>query len=474
MRKIFYVIIFLLGISVLAEAQTNKQDVVSGVSVDNLKIERSGEYIIVDMTLDLRQLDVESNRAVLLTPRLVNGRDSLDLQSVGVYGRRRYFYYVRNGVSMLTGEGEQTFKASKKPDEMKYHYMVSYADWMNGAKLSLYRSDYGCCNSVLDEQNGMLGQHVEEFFPELIYVRPEAVSVKTRSLEGSAFVDFPVDQTVIYDDYRRNVVELGKIRATINSVKNDKDISLTSVWLKGFASPESPYAHNKDLAVGRTEALKNYIQQLYKFEEGVITTDYEPEDWTGLRKYVEQSDLEHRAEILALIDTEMDPDVKERKIKYTYPNEYNFLLENCYPALRHTDYRVAYIVRTYTDVEEMTRIMNEQPQKLDLNEFYLVAQKYEPGSEEFTQVFETAVRMFPNDEIANLNAANAAMRRGDLETAKRYLAKAGNSPEAIYANGAFAIRCKDYEAARRYLKEAKELGLEQAKVTLEQLENGRR
>ena len=88
-------------------------------------------------------------------------------------------------------------------------------------------------------------------------------------------------------------------------------------------------------------------------------------------------------------------------------------------------------------------------------------------------MFETAVRMFPDDSIANLNAANAAMRRGDLTGAKRYLAKAGNSPETVYARGALAIRQKDYDNARRYLNEAKSLGLEQAGTTLEQLENGK-
>lgn len=77
--------------------------------------------------------------------------------------------------------------------------------------------------------------------------------------------------------------------------------------------------------------------------------------------------------------------------------------------------------------------------------------------------------MFPDDTIANLNAANAAMRRGDLTGAKRYLAKAGDSSEAVYARGALAIRQKDYDSARRYLNEAKSLGLEQAGITLEQL-----
>ena len=474
MKKILYILSVFWGIVAVAEAQIitdmRKQDIVDGVSVENLRMERNGGYIAIDMLWDLSGLNVDDNRAVLLTPRLVNGNDSLDLQSVGVYGRRRYYYYVRNGESMLSGRDEKSYKHSEKPDIIDYHNQLPYAEWMNGSVLSLHRTDYGCCNTLLAEQNGMLGRHTEAFFPELVYVRPQGQIEKRDSLEGSAFIDFPVDQTVIHPDYRRNTVELGKIQLSIDSVRSDMDITITSVWLKGYASPESPYAHNKELAIGRTAALKNHIQQLYRFEGDVITTDYEPEDWVGLRHYVERSNLEHRPEIIALIDGNLEPDAKEWKIKSTYPVEYRFLLQNCYPALRHTDYRIAYTIRSYSDVEEIKRIMRERPQKLSLNEFYLAAQEYVPGTDEFAEVFETAVRMFPDDTIANLNAANAAMRRGDLTGAKRYLAKAGDSSEAVYARGALAIRQKDYDSARRYLNEAKLLGLEQAGTTLEQLE----
>lgn len=476
MKKIYCMIIALLGMGTVVQAQTTGRIVVDGVSVDGLKMEHSGQYMSVEMKLDLSRLKVDGNRAVLLTPRLVNGGDSLDLPSVGIYGRRRYYFYVRNDESMLTGKDESSYKASDKPDSFFYNKVLPYEEWMNGATLSLHRSDYGCCSTLLAEQAGGLGGFTESvaFFPELVYVRPQAETAKHRSLEGSAYIDFPVNRTAIDPGYRRNTAELGKIRATIDSVRSDRDVTITQVWLKGYASPESPYAHNKELAIGRTEALKKYIRQLYKFEDDVISTDHEPEDWAGLRRYVEQTDLDYRTEILALIDSDLDPDAKEAKIKRTYPEEYRFLLQNCYPALRHTDYRIAYDIRSYSDAEEIARVMREQPQKLSLNEFYLVAQQYEPGTDEFTDVFETAVRMYPSDETANLNAANAAMRRGDLDGAERYLGKAGNTPEAVYARGALAIRREDYDAARRYLNEAKALGVEQAAITLDELDHGRR
>ena len=471
MRRTIFILAALLGMGNTLEAVAqNTKDITPGVSIGNFNMHREGKYLAVEMKLDLNKLDVDANRTVLLTPRLVNGTDSLDLPSVGIYGRRRYYYYVRNGIGGISGENETVYRASGKPDSVAYNNLAEYEEWMDGATLKFHRSDWGCCHEILAEYEGIVGHHHEAFFPELVFVQPKAEIMKSRSLSGSAYIDFPVNQTVIYPDYRRNTVELGKIQATIDSVCNDKDITIMSVWLKGFASPESPYKHNTDLAIGRTAALKKHIGQLYHFADSIIQTDYEPEDWAGLRRHVEQSNMDHRTEILAMIDSDMKPDAKEAKIKRTYPNEYRFMQQNFYPALRHTDYRIDYNIRTFSEADEIRRIMAEQPQKLSLNEFYLVAGKYEPGTDEFTDIFETAVRMCPNDIIANLNAANAAIRRDDFTAAERYLSKAGDSPKAVYARGALAIRKGDYETALQYLNKAKDMGLQQAVAILNELE----
>ncbi len=475
MKRTIFILAALLGMGNMLEAVAqNTKDVMPGVYIEDFNMNREGKYLSVEMNLNLNKLDVNANRAVLLTPRLVNGTDSLDLPSVGIYGRKRYYYYVRNGIGSISGENEIIYRASSKPNSVAYNNIAEYEDWMDGATLKFHRSDWGCCHEILAEYESIVGRHNEAFFPELVFVQPKAEIEKTRSLSGSAYIDFPVDKTVIYPDYHNNTAELGKIEGTIDSIRNDKDVTITSVWLKGFASPESPYKHNKDLAIGRTAALKAHIGQLFHFADGIISTEYEPENWEGLRQYVEKSNIDHREEILAMIDSDMEPDAKEAEIKRTYPKEYRFLLQYCYPYLRRTDYLIKYKIRVFYDVEEIRRVMAEQPQKLSQNEFYLVAQEYEPGTPEFTDVFETAVRMFPDDEVANLNAANAAIRRDDFAAAHRYLDKAGDSAEAVYARGALAIREKDYETARRYLSKAKNMGQEKAAATLNELNERRK
>ena len=125
-----------------------------------------------------------------------------------------------------------------------------------------------------------------------------------------------------------------------------------------------------------------------------------------------------------------------------YPEEYRFLLDNVYPGLRHSDYAVEYVIRSYADVAEIRELIKTTPQKLSLHEMFVLAQSLEPGSDEYREVFEVAVRMYPEDPVANLNAANIALGRDELDRAEVYLAKAGDAPEAVYARGILAAKTR--------------------------------
>lgn len=77
--------------------------------------------------------------------------------------------------------------------------------------------------------------------------------------------------------------------------------------------------------------------------------------------------------------------------------------------------------------------------------------------------------MYPDDPIANLNAANSAILKKDYRRALRYLANAEELPEAAYARGALEIYMDEPQAALPYLQQASGLGIEQADAALEEL-----
>ena len=464
-----------LIVAVLFSVSISYAQDMPNVDIKDFTLELKDGILNLDIDFDLSALDTKTTQVVVLTPKVIKGADTLQLKSIGVYGRNRRIYYQRNEHIKPTHPGDIDLTTAEAQDMVSYKSSVAFMDWMNGCRVELVRRDYGCCgHNELIAQSELVDKFpLDKYLPELIYLRPDHEVVKTREISGSAFVDFPVSETVIYPTYRNNVAELAKITGTIDSVKQDSDITIKSVFIKGFASPESPYNNNARLAKGRTEALRLYVENMYHFGKGFIKTDYEPEDWAGLERYVIESSLAHKEEILAVIRSDREPDKREWVIKSTWKEEYRHLLKNCYPALRHSDYIIEYEVKSYVDPAEIEKVLYTAPQNLSLEEFYILAQTYESGSDAFNDLFETAVRMYPNDPVANLNAANSAILRRDYRGALRFLDKAGDLPEALYARGALEVYMEDFEGAKPYLMEAQKLGIAKAEEVLAEIAKNR-
>ncbi|WP_300852388.1 DUF3868 domain-containing protein, partial [uncultured Bacteroides sp.] len=353
------------------------------MEVRNLAVSRQEDKLFVSLDLDVSALKVGTNREVVFAPTLSKGEHQIELPAVMVAGRNRYYHHLRNKSAVkldkLYRSGEQ--------DVIEYRLVVPYEKWMTNAALNVSNTTNGCCgtpilNDVSLLENVLPEKNAMAFFPEYVYIRPKAEQ-KINQIEGSAYIDFPVNRTELYPEYRRNPQELKKILATIDAVKEDADTRILTIRIKGYASPEGSYTNNIRLAKGRTATLKEYVRNQYHFPDSLFITDYEPEDWEGLRRFVKGSHLTYRDEILRLIDSDMEPDAKDTKIKVTYRDDYAYLLREVYPGLRHSDYVVRYEVRAYTDPEEIKRLLRTQPQKLSLEEMYLVAQDMEPGSEEY-------------------------------------------------------------------------------------------
>lgn len=470
MRAIFLIVVAALSITAGYAQSTKDVD----IKDFTLELKEDGD-LNVDIDIDFTNLNIKTTQVVVLTPVIVNGDNAQELKSIAVYGRNRRIYYLRNEAEKPTSSEDIDLTRSEARGVVAYSTSLYFADWMDGCRVELLRTDYGCCGEPsMIARKGLVDRFpIEPYYPELIYLRPQHEAVKTREISGSAFVDFPVSQTVIYPTYRNNTIELAKITGTIDSVKSDKDITIKSIFIKGYASPESPYSNNTYLAKGRTEALKEYVEALYHFGEGFIKTDYEPEDWAGLERYVEASSLPHKSEILEAIHSDRDPDTKEWIIKSTWKDEYRYLLDNCYPALRHSDYTIEYEIRSYSNPAEIEQILNTAPQNLSLEEFYILAETYEPGSDKFNELFETAVRMYPNDPVANLNAANSAILKGDYRAALRHLDKAGDMAEAVYTRGALEMYMTNGAEAKSYFEEALRLGIAEAEVALVEISKSR-
>lgn len=448
----------------------NLSNVGSQATVSNLVVDRDGGLLKVKGDVSLADQPTGINREVWIEPVIASGDSSLSLPTVVVAGKYRYLHALRH-------ESDRTpnltlIQRKERNQTVGYSAEVPYRPWMDGATLSFRLAVKGCCGAgqgSATDASARIDFAEKTFQPTFNWLTPVEESVKTREIRGQAFIDFPVGKTEIYPDYRSNATELAKIRATIDTVRNDADVTIRSLSIHGYASPEGPYELNQKLAHGRTEALKSYVDNLYHFAPGQIATESTPEDWAGLRSWLEQSSLPDAQAIIAIIDSPREPDALEWVIKSQYPETYAYLKENVYPSLRHSDYRIEYTVRTYTSVDEIVRIARTHPQHLSLAELYAGARSQAEGSQMYNDLFDTAARLYPDSEVANINAANAAMQRGSLDEAARYLAKAGDGAEAIYARGTLEALRGNYTAARPLFQQAARLKVADAPAALAQL-----
>ena len=448
-------------------AGTRTVHIVGGkVAVSDIKTRKDAADFMVNMNIALDQLHLPTNRRIVLTPMLVGKNDSTLLRPIVINDARQQIMYNRRDHRRYDAQNAYVIRRRNgKQQSLAYADTTPYAEWMRQATVKISEDLCGCG----DLQNQTSETLKRMYTPQCAYISPVAAETKTYQMHGRAYIDFPVDRTELHPDYRNNPRELQKIVDTINIVRNDTLVTITNIDIHGYASPESPYKHNAWLAENRAATLKNYVRQLVKMDDRLFSVHYTPEDWDGLRRHLRQSNIDNKEAILAIANDEsIEPDRREWLIKSQYPDQYRTMLATWYPALRHSDYIITCSVRPFT-VDEAKRLIKTRPQLLSQNEMYRVAQTYEPGSPEFNEVMETAVRMFPDDPTANLNAACSRLAEGRYDMAKGYLDKAGDTPEADNARGIYYFNTGNEQEAMTYFQRAADKGCSVAKQNIENM-----
>lgn len=436
-------ILFILPLLTLAAAPCHGQGCKGvyianeNIKIENVRVENMGKKVTLAMTVNLDKLKMGANNQFVLTPTITTENGKMEMPKMVINGRRQHIMKQRNERKAKADEAYVVRRENGKPQQIEYLQSMSYDKKLGNYRVSISEDLCGCGDS-LDNNQYELAVYQR---PKARFVRPEVVAEKIQELSKTAYIDFPVNRTELNPQYRRNPEQLDSIVRTIDALKADKNISVVGINIHGFASPEGRYESNDRLAQGRAQTLTEYVQRMVKLDKKIFTVSHTAEDWEGLRKFIAERNMEHKQQILSIAnDASLKEDEREARIKAEYTEEYKFLLAACYPALRHSDYHIKYKIRPF-NVDEAKQIIKTRPQLLSQNEMFMVAQTYEPGSKEFNEVMEIAVRMFPDDPTANLNAACTRLNVGDAEGAKPYLDKAGNSPEA--------------EAARKIYEEIK-------------------
>ncbi|MCD7850547.1 MAG: DUF3868 domain-containing protein [Parabacteroides sp.] len=404
MKKIvkiqLYICIILSGLFFRAEAQ---QLYNGRLSFPGELVQRN-DSMYLRMNIDYTNLEVYRNQSLVFTPVLVASGRRAEFPSVMLNGRVRHKALkraevldeqtrmdIRNYVAIVdAGNHNRTNRT------ITYVAALPYEDWMRGARVDLIEQIEGCGKSMDLVVENIISSQTYNWNAIAAYRRPAAEEVKRRDDRFEAYLEFVVAKTDILPDFRGNRAELTKLEGELAKIQNDRNLAVTHIAISGFASPKGSVELNNRLSEGRAEALSHYLSGKFTFLHSVYSVQRGGEDWEKLEQLVEQStDLPAKSEILNIIRTTSD--LTERQAKLTRlqgGTPYRQLLNEYYPKLRRSLCVVDYTVRAFS-VEEAKNIIKTNPRQLSLDEMYQVTQTYPQGSEAYDEVFDIAVRTFP-------------------------------------------------------------------------------
>ena len=172
-------------------------------------------------------------------------------------------------------------------------------------------------------------------------LRAQASDVLCVECDGSVFecrFFFPFDNAEFQPSYLDN----SKTVATLDSLIGVYGASeVQSLKVIAYSSPEGSYQYNVSLSARRAESLRNFIIAKYPSLSGKVTMSPGDESWDTLRAMIEYDirlGQTSRSKMLAIIDSNDAPDVKERKLSEM--PIYKYLYANYFKKLRYAAVRM--------------------------------------------------------------------------------------------------------------------------------------
>ena len=448
------------------------------IATENLEFHRSGTQFLLGADLVLDSIHIGGNDQFLVSPIVsIPDGEAVVLPAVLINGRNMHIAWERGTIRQQFSSYEistELRRLNGKAQTVSYSARTPLKPWMLNPKatVSFVVDTCGC---------GML--YGKDIMPptllnlnpaprmRLTYITPAVTELPVSIHEGRARVQFEVDKTELHAEPYRcrngqridNREQLRAIDDTVSYALSNPNVEIASISICGYASPESPYTHNDFLATNRSRALAEYLGERYHLPAGAATYSAVPENWEEFREIVVNApelNANQRTDLLGLIDRPAygpsDYDAKERELKTSpkFAKLYrSIILPDWFPRLRATKFAITTRLKPLSD-QALAEVIKTTPELMSLNQMFRVARLYPEGSQDFDNTIATALRYYPDDPVALINSAVAAIRKGEYDRAAKLLDHAGNTPEAENARGVLETHRGNFDAAMRHFDAA--------------------
>ena len=170
----------------------------------------------------------------------------------------------------------------------------------------------------------------------------------------NVFLYFEVNVTKMDRSFIQNDMLMDSIMQILGNVVADSTIRVSHVQIVGFASFDGRQAYNHRLAGSRAQTIKEYMQSVYPLPDSVFAVCNGGESWAELRyrlvqlthntERVTEEQVEMINEVIAIMDTEPDADLREKQIKELRTGEtYRYLRDELQDIMRNLGCITIYI-----------------------------------------------------------------------------------------------------------------------------------
>lgn len=327
--------------------------------------ERMGK-VAVDFVITLPKMLQGSCRSIVVTPVLHNRGERTPLEDISIRGalfdkvqRRDYWQYGRyvdlyDPDSLRAQEAFDRFVRFPYPQDARcdsvratrsdisYYYTQQVPTAEVGKRLTVTLEgrveglDGSCYRLPSSDTLTYTVSSMLNFIDTTTRYVTRIIERHTR-LDDRVVLTFPAGRADIVDTLPGNAAQLMKTGLVTEHLALQREFTVDSIVLCSYSSPEGGAAMNRELSLRRAEALGRYLRGRCPGVglDTLISVRPIGEDWTRLRELIrDDSSLRNREPILLLIDSERDPDRRERLIRERYGSDYVRIRREFYPKLR--------------------------------------------------------------------------------------------------------------------------------------------
>lgn len=476
MKKIYCLLFAILPLTAFA----------GEVKVTKPTLTLENDTLTLDFDFNVEEVKVNSTQSYAFTPVLFYGKSYQTLPPVVVSGKKHFKMRRKDRRIAKKGDYTQPYtivkgKSADRQDRIDYKISIPYQEWMSKADMWILQEGKKDCLIDLPEIQIIEPEIVEEApaLPQkgaicepcmnmVSYLTPTEQPLKIRSEQNTLYIEYAVGGTEFKTDYKNNSAELQKLKETLNPLTEGDLITFKAINICGYASPDGSAKTNDRVATKRADSFALYLKGSYNFQDSILKVTSAGEDWNSLIEMLKEEKPAYAEKALEIIAKYPNLDIREARLKSGLGTSYRTMVNDYFSRLRRLSISVEYEIREVRN-SEAAELIYTNPKMLNLQEMYGVAKKYQPGTKEYKEVYEIAATNYPQDVVANINAASANIVYGDFDRAKQYMERVKDDPRAWNNMGVLAWLSGDSEIAQEWFTKALTVEPEKAQENLNKM-----